>query len=152
MTALACATTTDSSTCPSPRIAGHSRWNVGTLTFPAALMTLLMVAANAWGQAEADIPKKTALGQFVTVTSPVDDHVFAKISNVAIKLQSQSVQEGRPAYLVLQVEAGTSQFHHVQGLAKFLTSAQIKNVTTVAWVPQTVTGQTCWWRSPAVRL
>ncbi len=91
------------------------------------------------GDAEAD-PKKTPLGQFITVSSPVDDLVFARISNAAIKLQSQAVQEGRPAFLVLQIEPGTSQFHHVQGLAKFLTSAQVANVTTVAWVPQTVTG------------
>jgi membrane-bound serine protease (ClpP class) len=84
--------------------------------------------------------KKAPLGQFVTVGSPVDDLVFARVNNAAIKLQNLAVKEKRPAYLVLQIEPGTSQFHHVQGLAKFLTSAQIANVTTVAWVPETVTG------------
>ena len=83
---------------------------------------------------------KTPLGQFVTVSSPVDDAVFARVTNAAIKLQNQSAQDGRPAFLVLQLEPGTSQFHHVQGLAKFLTSAQVSNLTTVAWIPQTVTG------------
>ena len=89
-----------------------------------------------------DAPEKakTPLGQFITVSSPVDDAVFARVTNAAIKLQNQSAQDGRPAILVLQIEPGTSQFHHVQGLAKFLTSAQVSNLTTVAWIPQTVTG------------
>ena len=89
---------------------------------------------------EKEEARKTPIGQFVTIGATVDDVVYAKVSSAAIKLQGLAVQEGRPAFLVLQVEPGTSQFHHVQGLAKFLTSAQIKNVTTVAWVPETVTG------------
>ena len=106
------------------------------------LFVFIGLVSLCWAAAQAadDAVKKTPVGQFVTVSSPVDDVVFAKISNAAIKLQSQSVQEGRPAFLVLQIESGTSQFHHVQGLAKFLTSAQVSNVTTVAWIPQTVTG------------
>ena len=64
-----------------------------------------------------DAPEKakTPLGQFITVSSPVDDAVFARVTNAAIKLQNQSAQDGRPAILVLQIEPGTSQFHHVQG-------------------------------------
>lgn len=91
-------------------------------------------------QNSKDAEKKTPIGQFVTVSSPIDDVVYAAVSSAAIKLQNQAVQEARPAILVLQIEPGTSQFHHAQGLAKFLTSAQIANVTTVAWVGQTVTG------------
>lgn len=85
-------------------------------------------------------PKKLPLGQFLTVSSPVDDAVFNRISTTALKLQHEAGQEDRPAVLILQIEPGTSQFHHVQGLAKFLTSAQLSNVTTVAWIPATVTG------------
>jgi len=84
--------------------------------------------------------KKPPLGQFLTVTSPVDDSVFGRVSTTALKLQTQAAQEDRSAVLVLQIDPGTSQFHHVQGLAKFLTSSQISNVTTVAWIPATVTG------------
>jgi membrane-bound serine protease (ClpP class) len=104
----------------------------------AVLFHLLSV--HAADDDAADEAKKTPIGQFLTVSSPVDDLVAARISNAALKLQNQSAQEGRPAYLVLQIEPGTSQFHHVQGLSKFLTSAQISNVTTVAWVPNTLTG------------
>ena len=89
---------------------------------------------------EATIKKPLPIGQFLTVTSPVDDAVFNRISSTALKLQQQASQEERPAVLVLQIEPGTSQFHHIQGLAKFLTSSQLSNITTVAWIPATVTG------------
>ena len=89
---------------------------------------------------EVPIKKRLPIGQFLTVTSPVDDAVFNRISTTALKLQQQASQEERPAVLVLQIEPGTSQFHHIQGLAKFLTSSQLSNITTVAWIPATVTG------------
>ncbi|MEI8016739.1 MAG: NfeD family protein [Schlesneria sp.] len=89
---------------------------------------------------EAPTKKPLPIGQFLTVTSPVDDAVFNRISTTALKLQQQESQEERPAVLVLQIEPGTSQFHHIQGLAKFLTSSQLSNITTVAWIPATVTG------------
>ena len=108
---------------------------------PALLsMGLLLVAASGVRADDEAEAKKTPIGQFVTVNSPIDDLVFARVQNAAVKLQSQAVQERRAAFLVLQIEPGISQFHHVQGLAKFLTSAQVADVTTVAWIPQTVTG------------
>lgn len=109
------------------------------LRWVALCSMLLNWTASSRGE-DAVEGNKTPLGQFVTVSSPVDDAVFARVTNAAIKLQNQSAQDGRPAFLVLQLEPGTSQFHHVQGLAKFLTSAQVSNLTTVAWIPQTVTG------------
>lgn len=82
----------------------------------------------------------TPLGQFVTITSPIDDVVYGRVSNAALKLQAEAAQSGQKAVLVLQISPGASQFHQVQGLAKFLTSSQIGQVTTVAWVPENLTG------------
>ena len=106
----------------------------------ATLLPLLLSWASVSAEDDPAVAQKTPIGQFITVSSPIDDAVFSRVTNAAIKLQNQSAQDGRPAILVLQLESGTSQFHHVQGLAKFLTSAQVSNVTTVAWIPQTVTG------------
>ncbi len=80
------------------------------------------------------------LGQFLTVTSPVDDIVYSRVSNAALKLQTEAAANDRKAVLVLQISPGASPFHQVQGLAKFLTSPQIGQVTTVAWVPENLTG------------
>lgn len=79
-------------------------------------------------------------GRFITVTSPVDDVVFGKVTNAALSLQNEAVKEGRRGVLVLEITPGTSQFHQIDGLARFLTSAQLSKVTTVAWVPKSVSG------------
>lgn len=113
--------------------------NFGTRVSLIAVILTVMAGAYSSGDDPAP-PKKLPIGQFVTVTSPIDDSVYNRVSAAALKLNSQASQEDRPAVLILQIEPGTSQFHHVQGLAKFLTSAQISNVTTVAWVPSTLTG------------
>lgn len=105
-----------------------------------AVLSLFVSVPFSIAADEAAPAKKVPAGQFITVTSPVDDVIFARISSIALKLQQKASQEDRPAVLVLQIEPGTSQFHHIQGLTKFLTSSQLSNVTTVAWVPSTVTG------------
>jgi membrane-bound serine protease (ClpP class) len=87
--------------------------------------------------AEETLP---AAGQFVTITSPIDDIVYSRVSNAALKLQAEAVQSDQKAVLVLQIPPGASPFHQVQGLAKFLTSPQINQVTTVAWIPENLTG------------
>lgn len=113
---------------------------VGNLMSVGLVVTVLLSLLDVATADEVAAKRRVPLGQFVTVASPVDDAVFNRISTLALRLQQQAAQEDRPAILVLQIEPGTSQFHHVQGLAKFLTSSQVSNVTTVAWIPSTVTG------------
>lgn len=110
-------------------------------SIPIALAALQLFSIQGLDAQEAEQPgKQQPIGQFVTVMSPIQDEIYNRISTIALKLQHQAVQEDRPAILVLEILPGTSPFHHVQGLTKFLTSAQISNVTTVAWVPSTLTG------------
>lgn len=87
--------------------------------------------------------KKAAVepfGRFVTVTSPISDQTVSLINNTAVELQAQSVRESRPAMLVLEIESGSSRFGQVRDIAAFLTSAELSNVRTVAWIPKTVEG------------
>ncbi len=77
---------------------------------------------------------------YVTLTSPIDDQLIGWVREVGLKLQNEAGKDERKAILVIEVTPGTSQFHHVYGLAEFLTSAALSRVTTVAWVPETVTG------------
>ena len=75
-------------------------------------------------------------GQFLTITSPVDDVLLGRVSNAALKLQADAVQNGQKSVLVLQIMPGSSPFHQIQGLASFLASDQLSQVTTVAWIPE----------------
>jgi len=85
-------------------------------------------------------PSNVPLARYLTLTSPVDDVVFGHVQNVALTLQSQARSQHRRAILVLEITPGSSPFYQVSGLATFLTSVDIADVKTVAWVPETVTG------------
>ena len=91
---------------------------------------------NQQQEAEKQIP----LGKFVTVFSPIDDSQFGRVKNVALTLQNEALKQGQRAVLVLEITPGSSDFHQVYGLADFLASAKLSKVTTVAWIPETVTG------------
>ena len=80
------------------------------------------------------------VAKFLTLPGSINSNTFGKVQKLASQLQHQAGQEDRTAVLVLQLTPGSSRFHDVQGLAKYLTSAKIANVKTIAWVPETVTG------------
>ncbi len=80
------------------------------------------------------------LVRYLKLKSPVDDVTLGSVTNVALELQNQSSRQKRNAILVLEITSGTSQFHHVSSIAKFLTSSKLSRVRTIAWVPETVTG------------
>lgn len=80
------------------------------------------------------------LCQFITLKSPIDDSTFGQVKNNALKLQNLAVQARSKAYLVLEIKPGTSPFHQVHGLARFLSSAELSQVHVIAWIPETVTG------------
>jgi len=113
----------------------------GGVSFALAEPAAEPAPAEPKGAAEPDEKNSLPpLGKFLTVTSPVDDVVFGRVTNAALSLQNEAVNERRRAVLVLEITPGSSQFHQIDGLARFLTSAQLSKVTTVAWIPETVTG------------
>jgi membrane-bound serine protease (ClpP class) len=79
------------------------------------------------------------IGQFLSIPGTVDDVVHGRVSRAALALQSRARQEKRRGVFVLEIAPGSSPFHQVQGLAKFL-STEVPSLTTVAWIPETVTG------------
>jgi membrane-bound serine protease (ClpP class) len=79
------------------------------------------------------------IGQFITISGTVDDAVYGRVSRAALALQARAQQENPAAFFLLEINPGSSPFHQVQGLAKFLTS-DLPSLTTVAWIPETLTG------------
>lgn len=108
-----------------------------------ACLTLLTVVCRIDARAAADDKPEPAagpIGQYFTVTSPIDDRLTAQISNVANDLLQRARRENRTGILILELRPGTSQLHQVQALARMLSSNQFSALKTVAWVPDTVTG------------
>lgn len=83
-------------------------------------------------------PAKPAL--FMTINSPVGEVTYGRVTNAALALQNEAAQSGETGYLVLKISPGSSPFHQVQGLAKFLASSKLSNLKTIAWIPETVIG------------
>ncbi|MEZ6065367.1 MAG: hypothetical protein R3B90_06580 [Planctomycetaceae bacterium] len=83
---------------------------------------------------------KPSLGQFLTLSSPVTDDAIGRVRRTALALQDEARREGREAVLIVEITPGQSQFHHIYALADFLTSPTLTGVTTVAWVPEEVSG------------
>ena len=77
---------------------------------------------------------------FITVESPLTDAQVGRVRNAALTLQTEATQRKKQGLLFLEIQPGSSEFYGVCGLADWLTSPKISNVTTVAWVPKSVTG------------
>ncbi|HID23666.1 MAG TPA: hypothetical protein EYP14_14895, partial [Planctomycetaceae bacterium] len=75
------------------------------------------------------------LVKYVTVVSPINEAVAARVTNAALELQHRAEQRDRTAVLILEIGRGTSKFGQVLDLAKELASARFSRVRTVAWVP-----------------
>lgn len=80
------------------------------------------------------------IGAFVTLQDSISDTVTASVRRTALELQARALKENRQAFLVLELAAGTSEFHHVFALTEFLASDATSNLTTICWIPKSVTG------------
>lgn len=114
------------------------------------LLVCLATGSSAWSADQTPEAAPTAqpaipaadrnLAAFVTMQGSINDSVTASVRRTALELQAKSLKENRPAFLVLELVAGTSEFHHVFALSEFLASEATSNLTTICWVPTTVTG------------
>ncbi len=96
------------------------------------------VAKKAKKAEQDEPPSKPAL--FITIDSPVGEVTYGRVTNAALSLQNDAAQSNQTGYLILKISPGSSPFHQVQGLAKFLASSKLSNLKTIAWIPETVIG------------
>ncbi len=105
------------------------------------LAGLSLFASMACGQDEsASTAPQKPIGQFLTITSPLNDQMVSELTNLATELQAQATRENRDAILILEIEPGTSGFGHVSDAVRFLTSSDVSRVRTIAWLPRPVDG------------
>ncbi len=122
-----------------PRAPMHLAALVAAGLLTVAMPPLLRTAA-AQEKKEAAERQPAPFGQFLTISSPIDDNQTALIRKVALDLQARAEQEDRPAVLVLEIGRGTSSFGSLIDIARFLTSSAASKVRTVAWIPEDVDG------------
>jgi membrane-bound serine protease (ClpP class) len=103
-------------------------------------LALLAVLGDGLSVHADDAPAGRPIAKFITLKSPVEGAVAGHVRNTALVLQDRAARENRPAYMILEITPGTTEFPHVISLANFLASGKTPKVRTIAWVPQTVTG------------
>lgn len=99
-----------------------------------------MTCAQKQDETAPAAPPKGKIGQFLTLTSPINDAQVARAGNLALELEARAVKEDRDAVLVLEIPPGASRFGQVSDLARRLTSADLSRVRTVAWLPKSLDG------------
>ncbi|TWT52308.1 hypothetical protein KOR42_29940 [Thalassoglobus neptunius] len=105
----------------------------------AAIVLMGIVSASCSLAQAQDRPAKP-IGRLVTIESPLTDETLGLVRRTGLELQDLAIEEQRPASLILEIKPGISQFHHAYALAEFLTSPAISGVSTIAWVPETISG------------
>ncbi|QDT63099.1 NfeD family protein [Calycomorphotria hydatis] len=112
-----------------------------------ALLLMLVLGSNSLfaqddeGEAEAAEakPEPSTVARVIVLKSPITEADEGRIRNVALELEQQA-RNGKRAVLVLEIPPGTSKFGDIRDLSLFLVSAQIAEVKTIAWIPESVDG------------
>ncbi|QDT35861.1 hypothetical protein Pan189_02140 [Stratiformator vulcanicus] len=113
------------------------------------MLTASLWQSSAIGQEAApDAELDTDSGQAASVTpaqvvilpGAIDATAAGRVRNVALRLQQDAAGRDDKAILVLEIHSGSSRFGAVYDLAAFLTSAEIADVRTIAWIPEEVNG------------
>ena len=122
------------------------RWSLMAATVALTVSDTLPLDHTAPPTAYAEGEKgaeddKIPLAVYITVSSPLNDAMAARVTNAAVKLQHRAEQEDRPAYLVLEIQRGQSRFGQVRDLAKELRSTKLSRVRTIAWIPEAEDGK-----------
>lgn len=81
------------------------------------------------------------VGKFIRVSSPITDKVRERVRRAVDAFVSKSKQQGKWPVVVLEIQAGArTEFGDASDLAKYLIGPSLNGATTVAYVPQSLTG------------
>ncbi|MCA9000007.1 MAG: hypothetical protein KDA80_23625 [Planctomycetaceae bacterium] len=117
---------------------GHVHWTGFVLAW--TLFVLAGVGPILGQDKNADSKELEPASRLVPLPSPLNDESLGQVRRTLLELQDVANREGREAYLILELTPGVSEFHHCYAIADLLTSEPLERVTTIAWVPETVTG------------
>lgn len=96
--------------------------------------------------ADADRPQhqkgrdRERIGILVRVSQPIDDRLDNRIRRAVSDAIQKAKEAGRWPVIVFEIHGGQSQFGQAYDLARYLSGESLNGATTVAYVPETVTG------------
>lgn len=132
-----------SSHAESPLIASRTKPGLPARIFFWLLCFVLgsgRIAMTAPAESKEPAPGPAAVARIITINSPVGDDTLGQVRRTILEIQDLAIRENRHAYVILEIHPGVSPFHNCYALADFLTEKPLTDVTTVAWIPESVSG------------
>ncbi len=80
------------------------------------------------------------LGKFLRINAPITDKVDQRVRLVVDNTIKEAKKQGLWPVFVFEIQPGRSEFGKASDLAKFISSPALNGATTVAYIPETVTG------------
>lgn len=107
-------------------------------------------AADSEDEAQADSPKKPAnkqpgkqeqrVGKLIRITSPISDKLDNRVKRVVSTAIKTAKENGEWPVLIFEIQPGASHFGQAFDLAHYLSGPNLNGATTVAYIPETITG------------
>lgn len=106
----------------------------------AFAVAVLLACFAAVAQEAKPGANENRVGKYVRIAAPLTDKTFERVRRTVETFVAQAKQRGEWPVLILEIEPGRTQFGDALDLAKYLTGPNLAGATTVAYVPETLTG------------
>ncbi len=109
-----------------------------------AILASLTLPGSA--RSEADRPAaasdeaKPRMGRLLRIPGPVTDKIDQRIRRAVDSTVAEAKRQGEWPVFVIEIGTGRTEFGQAYDLARFLSSEALNGATTVAWLPESVTG------------
>lgn len=80
------------------------------------------------------------VGRLIRISSPITDKLDNRVKRVVSAAIEDAKQQGEWPVLIFEIHPGRSEFGQAYDLAHYLASSSLNGATTVAYVPETLTG------------
>lgn len=112
------------------------------------------LTASAWAQAPADDKPAAAepaaarfgpadkkqVGKYIKITAPITDKLRQRVRRNVETFVDQATKRGHWPVVIFEIQSGRNEFGAAHELAKYLSGPSLNGATTVAYVPQNLTG------------
>jgi membrane-bound serine protease (ClpP class) len=92
------------------------------------------------GQKDDAAQGRERVGTLIRLNQPLSDRLDRRIRRAVSEAINRAKEEGRWPVIIFEIHAGDSEFGQAYDLARYLSGPNLNGATTVAYIPETVTG------------
>ncbi|HVX60129.1 MAG TPA: NfeD family protein [Pirellulales bacterium] len=92
------------------------------------------------GSAQAQQGHEKRVGRLIRISSPITDKVDNRVKRVVSTAIQSAKENGEWPVLIFEIQPGKSQFGQAFDLAHYLSGPNLNGATTVAYIPETISG------------